>query len=79
MLDLPPDLDRQDERLLGLGDDVMMLSEPDGFVTGVVICCQMLVPSIWLADVWGLEWPHCEAGFEWADEAREVALRDRPV
>jgi uncharacterized protein len=75
MLDLPPDLDRLGERLLGLGDDVMMLSEPDGFLTGILVCCQMLVPSIWLPHFWCLEGRDREAGFEWADEAQDVALR----
>jgi hypothetical protein len=46
MLDLPPDLDRLDELLVGLGDDVMMLSEPDGFLTGILVCPVMLVPGI---------------------------------
>jgi uncharacterized protein len=74
MLDLPSDLDRLDEFLLALGDDVMMLSEPDGFLTGILVCPVMLVPGIWHRYVWGPEGPHSEASFEWADEARDVAL-----
>ena len=43
MLDLPPDLDRLDELLVGLSDDV---SEPDGFLTGILVCPVTLVPGI---------------------------------
>jgi hypothetical protein len=46
MLDLPPDLDRLDELLVGLSDDVMMLSEPDGFLTGILVCPVIIVPGI---------------------------------
>ena len=74
ILDLSPDLDRLEERLIGRGDDVMMLSEPDGFLTAILVCCQMLVPSIWLPYVWGPEGPDREAGFEWTDQAQDVAL-----
>lgn len=76
MLDLPPDLDRLEVRVLGRGDDAM-LSEPDDFLTGILVCCQMLVPNVWLPHLWGPEGPDREAGFEWAHEAQDVALRVR--
>jgi uncharacterized protein len=40
-----------------LGDDVMLLSEFDGFVAGVAVCPDLIMPSEWLAEVWGEDGP----------------------
>ncbi len=48
-----------DEFLLSdaVTDDCMMLSELDGFLTGIVICPDLIMPSEWMEVVWGSEPP----------------------
>lgn len=36
-----------------VGDDAMMLSELDGFLAGLVVCPETIVPSEWMPVVWG--------------------------
>jgi len=39
------------------GDDAMMLSELDGFLAGLIVCPDMIMPSEWMEAVWGGEAP----------------------
>lgn len=50
-------LNRLSERLIALPpeNDGMLLSEFDGFVTGILVCPEMILPSEWLPLVWGEE------------------------
>lgn len=36
-----------------VGDDTMLLSELDGFLAGVIVCPEMILPSEWMPVVWG--------------------------
>jgi uncharacterized protein len=36
-----------------VGDDTMLLSELDGFLAGVIVCPEMIMPSEWMPVVWG--------------------------
>lgn len=36
-----------------VGDDAMLLSELDGFLAGVIVCPEMIMPSEWMPVVWG--------------------------
>lgn len=49
-------LDRLNELLFALPVDnmPMMLSELDGYVTGALTCPEMILPSEWLPEVWGV-------------------------
>lgn len=50
------DLRRLDEALMALAEtneDIMSLSEFDGFCTGLILCPEMIPPSQWLKEVWG--------------------------
>jgi uncharacterized protein len=50
------DLKRLDEALLTAAeknDDIMFLSELDGFFAGLLVCPDMIPPSRWLKEVWG--------------------------
>lgn len=50
------DLRRLDEALEALAEtneDIMFLSELDGFFTGLILCPEMIPPSQWLKEVWG--------------------------
>lgn len=49
-------------------DDVMMLSELDGYLTGVLVCPDLILPSEWMPLIWGAEGP----AFADEDEAREI-------
>lgn len=40
-----------------VGDDAMLLSELDGFLAGLIVCPDMIMPSEWLPAVWGEESP----------------------
>ena len=40
-----------------VGDDAMLLSELDGFLAGVIVCLDTIMPSEWMPVVWGDEGP----------------------
>lgn len=48
-------LHRLDDFLLSeaVGDDAMLLSELDGFLAGLVVCPDLIMPSEWMLIVWG--------------------------
>lgn len=50
----PPRLRKLDRLLLDLPDDggPMLVSELDGYLTGLLICPDLVVPSQWLPQVW---------------------------
>lgn len=49
-----PRLRRLDQILLDIAsDDAMLLSELDGYVTGILICPDLIMPGEWLPEVWG--------------------------
>ena len=56
-------LQRLDDFLLSgaVGDDAMLLSELDGFLTGLIVGPDMIMPSEWLPVVWGGEAPVFES------------------
>ena len=35
--------------------DAMSVSELDGFVAGLLLCPEMIAPSEWLPEVWGMD------------------------
>ncbi|MDQ0390234.1 UPF0149 family protein [Labrys monachus] len=67
-----PDLERLDEALMALDDDVLMLSQLDGFLTGVLLCPEPVLPSEWLPVVWGRSEENEEPVFTSEAQAREV-------
>lgn len=50
------------------GDDVMLLSELDGFIAGLVVCPELIRPGEWLGAVWGEDGPV----FQSEREANEI-------
>ena len=66
----PIDLDALDDYLMSdhAPDDSMGLSDLDGFLTGIVVGPELILPSEWLPVIWGGE----EPVFETEDEMRTV-------
>jgi len=66
----PIDLDKLDDYLMSdhAPDDSMGLSDLDGFLTGVVVGPELILPGEWLPVIWGGDEPE----FETEDEMRIV-------
>lgn len=47
------DLDRLEAYLRDCGDDAMLLSELDGYLAGIVVCPETIMPSEWMPEIWG--------------------------
>src|SRR4051812_19435738 len=62
----PIDLDALDNYLLSdhAPDNSMGLSDLDGFLTGIVVGPELILPSEWLAVIWGGEEPEFETEAE---------------
>ena len=56
---LPKKLRQLDDFLLSeaVGDDTMLLSELDGFLAGLIVCPELIMPSEWMPVVWGEHGP----------------------
>lgn len=50
---LPQHLRRLEHELLALDDDAMLLEELDGFIAGLLVCPELIMPGEWLPVVWG--------------------------
>ena len=54
-----PGLSRKEKELsqalLALHDDAMLIEELDGFLAGLLVCPDMVAPSVWLPMVWSSE------------------------
>lgn len=56
MRQLPSRLRRLDDALADLPlDEPMLLTELDGFLTGVLVCPEPILPAEWLQNIWGAE------------------------
>jgi uncharacterized protein len=61
-----------EDRLLHMPEDTMVLSQLDGFLTGVILCPDSIMPSEWLPLVWGPSDEGDGALFASMDDARKV-------
>ncbi|MEP6869376.1 MAG: UPF0149 family protein [Novosphingobium sp.] len=52
---LPPYLEELDKLLLEMPDDTMLLSQMDGFLTGIIVSPDMIMPKKWLKIIWAGE------------------------
>ena len=57
MSDTDPDLDRLNVLLHAIPaeGDGMSIGELDGYIAGLIVCPEMVLPSEWLSGVWGGE------------------------
>ncbi|GLV28368.1 hypothetical protein TomTYG75_08910 [Sphingobium sp. TomTYG75] len=54
-------LDELDDLLINQFDEGMLLSELDGFLTGIIVSPDMVPPSAWMKQVWGPDTPKFDA------------------
>ena len=47
-----PYLDEFDQLLLDQSDDFMVLSQLDGFLTGIIVSPDLVTPPAWLKQIW---------------------------
>ena len=70
MAGLSKKLQQLDEFLLKeAGEDAMLLSELDGFLAGLIVCPEAVMPSEWMPVVWGGEGPE----FDDVDQAQAIS------
>jgi uncharacterized protein len=55
MQDLSRTAKQLDNVLRELGEEAMLLDELDGFVTGILVCPELILPSDWMPFVWNSE------------------------
>lgn len=68
-------LEQLEEFLLDLdhGEETMLLEELDGFLTGVILCPALIMPSLWLPRIWSLNGaPEHESVFADFDEMKTI-------
>jgi uncharacterized protein len=53
MIKLPSRLRRLEDALFALPDDCMLLSDLDGYLTGLSLCPEVVPPAEWLPVIWG--------------------------
>lgn len=64
----PPYLDELDQLLLDQSDDFMLLSQLDGFLTGIIVSPDLVTPALWLKQIWAGDDGDGEPGFEHAGQ-----------
>ena len=65
-------LKQLDEELLALGEDTMLLEELDGFIAGLLVCPELIMPGDWLPVVWHEDSTDQQPVFENLDHANRV-------
>ncbi len=55
MPDLPRHLRQLEQELLALSEEAMLLEVLDGFIAGLLVCPELILPSEWLRWVWDSE------------------------
>lgn len=61
------DLDRLNAFLLSLDEEAMLLSELHGYLSGIIVCPELIPPEQWLSPIWA-----DQAVFETLEEANEI-------
>src|SRR5215203_3605817 len=50
---LQPHLKQLEQHLAALPEEAMLLSELDGYLAGILVCPDLILPSEWLPPIWG--------------------------
>jgi uncharacterized protein len=73
MSDIPRRVKQLEKQLAGLDDDeAMLLSELDGFLAGILVCPDLIMPGEWLPMVWGGENKDAAPVFENTNQAEQL-------
>ena len=73
MSDIPRRLKQLEKQLASLDDDeAMLLSELDGFLAGILVCPDLIMPGEWLPMVWGRENKDAAPVFENTSQAEQL-------
>jgi uncharacterized protein len=72
MSDLPRRLKQLEKQLAGLDDEAMLLTELDGFLAGILVCPDLIMPSEWLPMVWGRGSKDAAPVFENTSQAEQL-------
>jgi uncharacterized protein len=65
-------LKKLEQRLAAFPEEAMLLSELDGYLAGVLVCPELILPSEWLPGIWGGEDEDGAPVFDSADEMQEL-------
>jgi uncharacterized protein len=73
MSDIPRRLKQLEKQLASLDhDEAMLLSELDGFLAGILVCPDLIMPGEWLPMVWGGENKDAAPVFENTNQAEQL-------
>ena len=72
MSDIPRRLKQLEKLLASLDDEAMLLSELDGFLAGILVCPDLIMPSEWLPMVWGRGNKDAAPVFENTNQAEQL-------
>jgi len=73
MSDVPRRLKQLEKQLASLDDDeAMLLSELDGFLAGILVCPDLIMPGEWLPMVWGRENKDAAPVFKNTNQAEQL-------
>jgi uncharacterized protein len=72
MSDIPRRLKQLEKLLASLDDEAMLLSELDGFLAGILVCPDLIMPSEWLPMVWGRGNKDAASVFENTNQAEQL-------
>lgn len=67
MDELPSYLDELDQILLDQGDECMLLTQLDGFLAGILVSPDTIMPGTWLKHIWAGEDGEGEPDFDDTD------------
>jgi len=67
-----PYLRQLEEHLAALLEDAMLLSELDGYLVGVLVCPDLILPSEWLPPIWGGGDEEAAPVFDSADDVQAL-------
>ena len=67
---LQPHLKQLEQHLAALPEEAMLLSELDGYLSGILVCPDLILPSEWLPPIWGAGDEETAHVFDSADVCR---------
>src|SRR4051812_33010768 len=67
-----PYLRQLEQHLAALPEEAMLLSELDGYLAGILVCPDLILPSEWLPPIWGGGDEETAPVFDSADEVQAL-------